>query len=660
MAAQKDHSLKIGSSLLQYRIVSILGSGGFGITYKARDEQLDKLFAITEFFPADFALRVSGRSVRARAGGNDDFVWAKKRFIDEARILARFQHTSIVGVVRIFDANNTAYIVQEFQSGRSLKEWLQELDGPPTQDELDLITEPILSALDVIHRNDVLHRDIAPDNIYIRDDGSPVLLDFGSAREAVAQRTKTISAVVKSGYSPAEQYSTKGKGQGPWSDIYALAATLYRAVTGEAPEESTERILSDDMVPTAKAAKGPYRESFLQAIDWALKVVPSERPQSVAQWKAALLPGAGAAASITTAQAQIPMSGMHSQATTYVSERVVSGRVISERVPSQRVQSEKLGGEQDPSEHLAEAHAIGRAPPMRVNAARANDSASPSLLWIVMILLLGTAGMAVFQFQQNGSTQTQDTPIATGPGKQIDPGSPGTPSPASGTPRSPLPPVPPGPTAEQLELQRIANLIVTDLCRAALDTVQGGWSAGTASSLTVAEARRRNLGIDDCRKAIGMSTLQEERELAVVKAMTNKELCDSALTSDKRNWETNTWGTNSSYASHTAEARRRSLSVDECRRAMGLTNVPKKRTGGPPVTDREPRVDRTNTPPIVRPPTRQPLPPGGDVSPARIANICAAQIRKSGLDHSSGAGANSFEQCKIRIAARCARSPSCS
>ena len=284
-------NLRAGMVVEGYRIERELGSGGFGVTYLARDEKLEKLFALKEYFPTEFAERLGKSAVRARPGRGDDFAWGKERFIEEARVLARFQHPNIVGVAREFSANNTAYIVEDFQSGRSLKDWLQDLGEPPTQAELDLLLAPILDALAIIHANDVLHRDLAPDNIYIRDDGSPVLLDFGSARVAVAQRTKTISSVVKTGYSPAEQYSTKGKGQGPWSDLYALGATLYRAVAGQPPDEATERVLTDDLVPATRAAQAAYRVGFLEAINWALKVNPRERPQSVAEWRTALFAG---------------------------------------------------------------------------------------------------------------------------------------------------------------------------------------------------------------------------------------------------------------------------------------------------------------------------------------------------------------------------------
>jgi tRNA A-37 threonylcarbamoyl transferase component Bud32 len=285
--------LEPGTTLQQYRIVKVLGSGGFSVVYLAQDQMLEKLFAIKEYFPERFAQR-SRASVRANASSADDFIWGKERFKEEAQVVGRFDHPNIVQVIQIFEANNTAYMVLEYLPGRDFKAWLDEIDGPPSQAELDAMVGPILDALEVIHHNDLLHRDVAPDNIYIRNDSTPVLLDFGSAKEAIGQRTRTVSAVVKEGYSPAEQYSTRGSGQGPWTDIYALAATLYHAVSGARPEASTERLLDDQYVSAHQAAKATYRKGFLDSIDWALKLAPSERPRSIAEWRVALIADAGA------------------------------------------------------------------------------------------------------------------------------------------------------------------------------------------------------------------------------------------------------------------------------------------------------------------------------------------------------------------------------
>ena len=203
-------------------------------------------------------------------------------------MLARFRHPSIVRITRVFEANATAYMVMEFEEGRSLEAWLKTLERPPTQAELDRIVAPLLDALELMHADSFLHRDIAPDNIIIRPDGTPVLLDFGAARRAMAEQSRVLTGIIKAGYSPQEQYATDGRLQGPWSDLYALGATLYRAVTGKPPEEATLRAGDDQTPPAAKAAQGEYRPAFLVAVDACLNVDRRKRPQSVAELRAML------------------------------------------------------------------------------------------------------------------------------------------------------------------------------------------------------------------------------------------------------------------------------------------------------------------------------------------------------------------------------------
>jgi hypothetical protein len=174
-------------------------------------------------------------------------------------------------------------MVMRFEKGRSFEDWLKGLGRPPTQAELDAIVAPLLDALQMMHAENFLHRDIAPDNIIIRADGSPVLLDFGAARRAVAERSRALTGIVKAGYSPNEQYASDSRLQGPWSDFYALGGTLYRAVTDKIPEEATLRVTDDRTPGVASIAKGTYRPGFLAAIDACLNVRPADRPQSVAQ-----------------------------------------------------------------------------------------------------------------------------------------------------------------------------------------------------------------------------------------------------------------------------------------------------------------------------------------------------------------------------------------
>ena len=288
----------------RYTIDSVIAAGGFGITYLGRHDALNKVVAIKEHFPRQFAYR-DGASNEVRPTDPGVFSWALDRFLQEGRALASCKHPHVVDVTDIIESNGTAYMVLGYEEGHSLKNWLESLGRPPTQSEVDDFLGPLLDALAFVHAQDLLHRDIAPDNILIRRDGRPCLIDFGSARQALAQRSQLMSAIIKSGYSPPEQYTTTGKAQGPWSDIYALAATLYRVVTGRAPPEATERVSDDEVRKLADdpALRAAWRPGFLAAIDAALALKQAERPQSISAWRPMLLATAPAQNILERAQA---------------------------------------------------------------------------------------------------------------------------------------------------------------------------------------------------------------------------------------------------------------------------------------------------------------------------------------------------------------------
>ena len=287
------HTLRAGAELEgTYTILSVLGSGGFANTYKAHDNVLKRDVAIKEYFPGDIAVRAGAEIVRVKTDSRaEQFRWGLERFAREAQTLATFRHPNIVRVFRSFAANETAYMVLEFVEGDDMESWLAKQPRRLSQDELDKFMARVLNALEVIHKANILHRDIKPANIYIRaSDKSPVLLDFGAARSAVSELTGTTNAIVSRGYSPHEAYASESQLQGPWTDIYGLAATVYRALSGDAPPESASRILDAGMVPASKlpGVSAEYRASFLAAIDHALEVMPKNRPQSVAAWQAEL------------------------------------------------------------------------------------------------------------------------------------------------------------------------------------------------------------------------------------------------------------------------------------------------------------------------------------------------------------------------------------
>lgn len=268
----------------KYRIDRLIGAGGFGMTYEAHDIGLNMRVAVKEYYPAHFGTRDGTLTVRPRTEGDVElFQRLKDSFLREARTLAQLRHPCIVRVLSVFEGHGTAYMIMEYESGQSLKGWLDKLGRRPSQGELDRLVMPLLDALEIIHGEGFLHRDIAPDNIIVRADGTPVLLDFGAARRVMAELSGALTGIVKSGYSPQEQYANDPRAQGPWSDIYALGSTLYRAIAGKTPDEATIRMLDDPVVPASKIGAGTYRAPFLAAIDRAMSLRPKDRQQSIAE-----------------------------------------------------------------------------------------------------------------------------------------------------------------------------------------------------------------------------------------------------------------------------------------------------------------------------------------------------------------------------------------
>jgi hypothetical protein len=290
------NALPRGYALHEYRVESVLGAGGFGLTYLATDANLNLKVALKEYLPGDFAARAGDSTVQPKPGeAAESFQWGLQRFMDEARTLASFRHPNIVRVMRFFEANRTGYMVMEFVEGKPLPDWIGAR-RPLAQEAFLALIAPLLDGLEVIHRSGYLHRDVKPANIFMREDGSPVLLDFGSARQVTGGGNQELTAVVSPGYAPLEQYHAHGK-QGAWSDLYAFGGVMYWMLTGNKPVEAAARVRQDIMPPAAKVGQGRgYTAGFLAAVDWALKPNEDERPQSVADFKRALLGAAPAAA----------------------------------------------------------------------------------------------------------------------------------------------------------------------------------------------------------------------------------------------------------------------------------------------------------------------------------------------------------------------------
>lgn len=282
-------ALKPGHLLLWYKIEKVLGEGGFGITYLAHDVNLDKKVAIKEYLPGEMCRRNDDNTISPSTNSVEDFESGLNRFIREARTLAKFEHPHIVKVSNVFEENNTAYMAMAYEKGKDLKTLIsprKSLD----QDHLLSIILPILEGLEYVHDTGFIHRDIKPGNIMIREDGTPVLIDFGSVHNTKKEQA-AVTTLVSPGFTPHEQYVGKPELQGPWSDIYSLGATLYRCVCGRNPVDALTRGSAlikqeDDPLPSVtKVTQGEYNTCLLNAIDHALSFDEKKRPQTVGAWR---------------------------------------------------------------------------------------------------------------------------------------------------------------------------------------------------------------------------------------------------------------------------------------------------------------------------------------------------------------------------------------
>ena len=285
-----SNALPAGTRLAEFELTGLVGEGGFGIVYLAYDHSLHRQVAVKEYIPSSLANRTRQLAVAVISDQHvEPFQAGLSSFINEARLLAQFDHPSLLKVYRFWEANGTAYMAMPFYEGITLRKTLKNLGGPPDEEWLKHLLRPLLDALGVMHAAQCFHRDIAPDNILILTGGRPVLLDFGAARRVIADMTQAPTVILKPGYAPVEQYGEDSSmRQGPWTDVYALAAVVYSAIVGKAPQASISRYMSDGLRPVSKLAAGRYSEEFLHAIDQALSVRPNDRPQSVDEFRALL------------------------------------------------------------------------------------------------------------------------------------------------------------------------------------------------------------------------------------------------------------------------------------------------------------------------------------------------------------------------------------
>lgn len=284
-------ALPPGTRLAEFEILALLGVGGFGMVYKAFDHSLHRAVAIKEYMPSALAGRAQGQSLWVRSSSDQQtFHAGLESFVGEARLLAQFDHPSLVKVFRFWEANNTAYMVMPLYSGMTFKQARAQMRTPPTEEWLRKLLWSVLGALRVLHDGKTLHRDISPDNIFLQDSGPPVLLDLGAARHAINDKDHKHTAVLKVNYAPIEQYSEGDDDlrQGPWSDLYSLAAVVHGCLCNDTPLPATLRSIKDRMVPFSRVAKTvkkqlgvEYSPAFVAAVSQALSLRPEDRPQSI-------------------------------------------------------------------------------------------------------------------------------------------------------------------------------------------------------------------------------------------------------------------------------------------------------------------------------------------------------------------------------------------
>ena len=290
-ATGTDHdALPPGTRFGEFEILRVLGVGGFGIVYLANDHSLEREVALKEYMPASLAARGLGPQITVRSSSfAETYAIGLRSFVNEARLLARFDHPSLVKVYRFWEDNATAYMVMPFLQGVTLRDTRRRMAHPPDEAWIRSVISPILSALELLHREGVYHRDIAPDNILLPPDGPPVLLDFGAARRVISDRTQSLTAILKPSYAPIEQYAEMTQlRQGPWTDLYALGAVIHYLLFGAPPAPATARAVQDDAEAIENRIVPGVSPRFLEAVSWMLSVRPNQRPQNGEQLRAVL------------------------------------------------------------------------------------------------------------------------------------------------------------------------------------------------------------------------------------------------------------------------------------------------------------------------------------------------------------------------------------
>jgi len=288
MPAQSNVPLPDGYQLQNYRITKVLSCGGFSIVYLAHDEA-DQPVAIKEYLPSSLALRREGDVLPSISEENlATFRYGMKCFFEEGRALARLSHPNLVRVLNFFRANETVYLVMRYERGRTLQEHIQARRGSIKENFIRRIFTLLLNGLREVHLNKLLHLDIKPANIYVRNDGTPVLIDFGAARQTLTAEGFKLNPMYTPGFASPEHYKNREL-LGPWTDVYSVGASIFACIAGAAPQAADLRMDKDRYVSATKLFGGKYSDQLLETIDWCLSLDHMKRPQSVLALQKVLL-----------------------------------------------------------------------------------------------------------------------------------------------------------------------------------------------------------------------------------------------------------------------------------------------------------------------------------------------------------------------------------